>query len=89
MAGVALDADEVRTVADVAVLQGGGILERVGGHYTVIVVGGSDQDSGVLDAVLYRMHRRVFVQVLEHLLAVLAGAVVDGPVAADGEFVVA
>lgn len=37
---VALDADEVRLAADVAVLQGGGILEGVRGHHPVVVVGG-------------------------------------------------
>ena len=89
MACVALDADEVRAVADVTVLQSRGILERVCGHHTVVVVGGGHQDGRILLAVLDGMQRGVLVEVLEHLLAVLAGAVIHRPVAADGELVVA
>ena len=86
---VALNADKVRLVADVAILQSRGVLERVRGHHTVVVIGGGHQDGRILLTVLNGMQWRVFVEILEHLLAVLAGTVIYGPVAANGELVVA
>ena len=89
VARVALDADEVRAVADVAVLQRCRVLERVRGHHTVVVVGSGHQDGRILLPVLDGVERRVLVEVLEHLLAILAGAVIHGPITANGELVVA
>ena len=67
-------------------LQRGGVLERVGGHDTVVVVGGGDERGRVRRAGLDVVERRVGVERLE-LLRVVARAVVGNPVPADRELV--
>jgi len=90
VACLAVDADELGLIAGVAVLQLGGILEAVGRNDAVIVVAGGHHDGRVVGAVVLDVVQgRVVAQVAEHLGAVVAAAIVGGPVPADGELVVA
>ena len=43
-----VDADNLGLVAGLGCLQGGCILERVGGHHAVVVVGSGDHDGGIV-----------------------------------------
>ena len=84
VAGVGLDADQVRRIAAAAFLQGGGVLERMRRHDAVVVVGGRHQRRRVGHAGLQVVQRRVAEQVLE-LRRVVARAVVGDPGRADRE----
>ena len=53
------------------------------------MVGSGDEGGGILRAGLQVVKRRVAAQVFEHLLRVLAGAVVGCPIPADGELMIA
>lgn len=58
MAGLGLDADELRGIARVGCLQCGGVFERMGGHHTVVMVGGSHHDGRVGGAVIFDVVQR-------------------------------
>ena len=90
VAGVDVDADELNGVAGVAGLELSCILERVGRHYAVVVVASGDHDGWIGGAVVLNgVEWRVALEVLEHLAAVVAAAIVGRPVPADGEEVIA
>ena len=61
----------------------------MGRHHAVVVVGGGYKSCGIGYSGLEIMQGRVAQQILEHLGAVLTGAVAGSPVPADCELVVA
>ncbi len=91
MTGLGIDADDLGLGSGLGSLQSSRILETVGGHHAVVVVGSGDHDGGIVHVftTLDGVQRRVGIQSLKHGFVVLAGAVVAGPVPADGEEVIA
>ena len=75
--------------AGIVGLQGGGKLEGVGRHHPIVVIRRGHQGRGVADPGPDVVQGRVALQVVEHRLAVGAGAVVIGPARPGGEGVVA
>ena len=89
MSGFAVDADQGRIGPVIVGLQGSGKLEWVGGDYPVVMVGSGYQSCRIFCARFQVVQWRVTSEVFEHLLAVFTGAVIAGPVPADGKLVVA
>lgn len=52
MPGLAVDSDELGSVAGVGSLKGGSVFERVRGYHAVVVVGGGYENCGVGSAVV-------------------------------------
>ena len=89
MSCLRVDTDKHGIVALMTLLQGGSKLERMGWYHTIVVIRCCYQCSRIGCAWLQVVQGRVAAQILEHLFRVLAGAIVTGPVPADGELVIA
>ena len=87
--GARLDADQDRRRSRLRRLHGRGELEAVRRHHPVVVIGCGDQRGRIALALDGVVVGGVGEQGLEHLRRVLGGAVVGGPVPADGPGVVA
>ena len=90
MTRLGVDADELGSVAGVACLKLGGILERVCGNHAVVMIGCGDKCSGIGCAVVLDVVQgRVGEQIACHFGRIGACSVIGSPVPTDGEQVIA
>ena len=87
VAGASFDADQDWVGACLGGLQGGGVLEAVGGEDAVVVIAGSDQGGRVTVAMLDVMERGIVEDCSEFLFVFRGGTVLFFPGPADGELV--
>ena len=76
MTGIGIDTDEYGSVAGLRLLQSGGKLEGMGRYHAVVVVGSGDECGRIADALPDVVERRIALEILEHLLGVLACTIV-------------
>ena len=86
MARLRVNANQYRIIATLTRLQRRGVLERVGRHHPIVVVGSCDQRRRIAGSLLDVVYRRISVERFE-LLRILARAVVRFPRRTDGELV--
>ena len=79
---------QLRSTLRLLVLQLGYILERVGRHYTIIVVASHYQDGWILNVRADIVEWRIGIQILEALLGVFASPIVASPSPTDRELLI-